>query len=182
MTVFSVSRLRASAATLSSIVAVLALVTGFSIGTSAYLDAQGTRGIQAGLANRAGADVALRASLTVAENPERQDGEVRAAIRSTFAGTGVPMTVDRTVSSHVTVRPHPEAEEPEDRGGSAASIPDIADRVVTVAGAEPTKSTEAFVQADAAAALGIAAGDHVLLAGEPFVISGTWRVKDFLDP
>lgn len=179
---FSVARLRASTATLLSILAVMALVTGFSIGTSAFLDAQGGRGVQAGLATRAGADVALRASLTVAENPDRQDEAVRAAITRTFAGTGVPFAVDRTVSSHVTVRPDADAAEPEDRGGSAASVPDIDDLVVAVSGAAPTASIETFVQADAAAALGIATGDHVLLAGEPFVVTGTWRARDLLDP
>ncbi|CAN5168337.1 hypothetical protein BH11ACT3_BH11ACT3_01250 [soil metagenome] len=177
-------RVRESAATLTSIALVMFVVTLFSGGTTIYLDAQGTRGVQTGLQERSGSDVALRASLSLADNPERQDQQVRTAITNSFAGTGVDFAVTRTLSSHVTVAAvsaDPDAEL-EGRGGLATSIPDFSDRAQLVDGALPTTSTDVAVQADAAKALGLVTGQDVLVAGVRFTVSGTWRPIDISDP
>jgi hypothetical protein len=174
--------LRESATTLLAIGAVLALATGFSVGTVAYLDQQGTRGIQTALSTRGSADLALRASLSLGLNPSRQDRQVRAAIADSFAPSRVDVVVTRTLSSHVTV--HVLSDDPDemDRGGSAQSIPDFGERADLVAGTAATASTDVAVQVDAAEALGLEPGTGVLIAGVPFTVSGTWRAKDVLDP
>lgn len=176
------SRLRESAATLVAIGAVLAITSALAAGAAVFLDHEGTRGIQTGLATRAGADLALRASLNRASNPDAQDEQVRAAIAASFAPAAVDVEVTRALDSHVTIRAVSDDPEVVDRGGSAQSIPDFADRVDLVSGAVAEKPNEVAVQADAAAALGLAPGGQVLIAGERFVVTGTWRVKDFLDP
>ncbi|MBU1339950.1 MAG: hypothetical protein KKD56_12935, partial [Acidobacteria bacterium] len=92
------------------------------------------------------------------------------------------MAVTRALDSHVTIRVVSDDPEVVDRGGSAQSIPDFADRVDLVSGTVAEKPNEVAVQADAAAALDLAPGSQVLIAGERFVVTGSWRVRDFLDP
>lgn len=175
-------RVRESVATLASIGLVALVVTTFSLGSAIYLAEQGTRGVQAGVGERSRVDLALRASLALATNGERQDAEVRAAIADTFAGTGVAVEVTRAMASHVTVHPISEDRETEDRGGAAWSIHDFDGMVVIVDGSAPSGATEVAVQADAAKALALAPGQQVLLAGVRFTIAGTWRPRDALDP
>lgn len=175
------ARGRESATTLCAIAAVLALTTGLAIGTVAFLDEQATRGIRAELDTRVGPDLALRASIAQSANPGKQDREVRDAIAATLSGPRVDADVVRTLAAHVTVLPLDDDADGE-RGGSAQSIPDFADLVDLVSGAAPVKQTDVAVQADAAAALGLATGDELLLEGVRFTVSGTWRPADPLDP
>lgn len=176
------SRLRQSASTLVAIGAVLGITTTLTVGTVALLDHQGTRGIQAELDARVGADLALRAALALAANPARQDEQVREAIDTTFAGARLDLEVVRTLESHVTVLPLSDDPDEAERGGSARSIPDFDERADLVLGAAPVASNEVAVQVEAAAQLGLEAGDEVLIAGERFVVSGTWSARDLLDP
>ncbi len=173
-------RLRRSAATLLAIGAVLAIATAIPLATVSLLEREGTRGIQAELANRVGADLALAASIALSSNPEQQDREVRAAIADTFAPSGVGVAVTRTIDADVTVQPV--AEDAEGRAGSVRSIPDLDELTTFVAGAGPVAPNEVAVQADAAEALGLEPGAEVLIAGERFVVVGTWRARDPLDP
>lgn len=175
-------RLRESAATLAAIGFVMTAVTVCSLGAVVYLDEQGTRGLQTALAERSGADLALRASLRYVDDTEQQDREVRSAIAQTFAGSGVDVEVTRTLVAHVTVHPVDDDPETVDRGGSAASIPDFETRVELVDGRFATGATEVVVQADAADELGLVTGQDVLIEGERFTVSGTWRPTDPLDP
>jgi hypothetical protein len=176
------SRLRQSASTLVAIGAVLAITATLTIGTVVLLDQQGTRGIQSELETRAGPDLALRASLALASNPSRQDEQVRAAIASSFAGAQLDVQVVRTLESHVTVLALTDDPDEAEHGGSARSIPDFDERADLVLGAAPVAPNEVAVQDDAADELGLAPGDEVLLAGERFIVSGTWQARDLLDP
>lgn len=185
-----VARLRGSVSTLASICVTLALVTAVGTGTVVFLEQQGTAGIRTAIAQRAGADLALRASLALDANAARQDEQVRAAIDTTFAGTGIGVTVTRTLESHVTIRPLLEVEPADDIDiaptvdlpGFAMSIPDFEQRVEFVDGVAPAAPNEVAVQATAADALALAVGDEVLVDGFGFVVVGTWQPRDFLDP
>ena len=84
---------------MSAILLVVALVCGFSLSTSVYIDQQSTAGLHADLATRTGADLALRASFDLAEDAAEQDVEVRAAIARTFASTGVEFDTTRMLAA-----------------------------------------------------------------------------------
>jgi hypothetical protein len=135
------SRLWQSASTLAAIGAVLAITATLTIGTVVLLDQQGTRGIQAELDTRVGADLALRASIALAANPQRQDEQVRDAVETSFAGSHLDLEVIRTLESHVTVLALSDDPDELERGGSARSIPDFDDRVDFVAGVGPVART-----------------------------------------
>ena len=176
------SRLRLSASTLVAIGAVLAITTTLTVGTVVLLDQQGSRGIQSELETRVGGDLALRASLAMSSNPERQDEQVRDAISTSFASSNLDLDVVRTLESHVTLLAVTDDPDEAEHGGSARSIPDFDERVDMVVGAAAGAPNEVAVQADAAERLGLEPGDEVLVAGERFVVSGTWRAQDLLDP
>lgn len=173
------SRLRGSAPTLSAILVVVMLLCGFSIATTVYIDQQGTAGLRSELASRAGADLALRASLNLAANAEEQDAEVRAAILRTFEATGVTFDVTRTLESDASF----EVEDPPKTGAATmVTVPDLESQAEFSSGSAPTGPDETAVQEDAAAALGLTVGDEVILNDVRFVVSGTWTALDPLDP
>lgn len=192
----SLSRLRGSAPTLAAILVVVALLCGFSVATTVYIDQQGTAGLRAELATRAGADLALRASLDRAEDAARQDDEVRSAISRTFESTGVaftvtrsldaeaffalPSDVDETTSAETDTTDTPDLRE--SGSATAATIADLESRADFESGTVAAGETEVAVQAEAAAELGLEVGDEVLLNEVPFTVSGTWRALDSLDP
>ncbi len=174
------ARLRDSASTLVGVVAVVALVCGVGVGVVAYLEHEGTAGVRAELATRVGADLALQASLTPAANPDTQDAQVRAAIASSLASSGIRFDVTRTVSGDVWVGTS-DAELSVEQG-VAMSVPDFPSRAELVEGAFAQNETEVAVQADAAQELRLEPGEKVVLNGATFVVSGTWRATDYLDP
>lgn len=157
----------------------MALLCGFSIATTVYIDQQGTAGLRSELATRAGADLALRASIDLAEDATAQDEQVRAAIDRTFATTGVSFDVTRTLESEAFF----EVPATDDKGAAAAStIPDLESRAEFGSGTVAASADEVAIQADAAASVGLEVGDEVLLNEVPFTVSGTWTAVDSLDP
>lgn len=173
----SVSRLRGSAPILSAILLVVALVCGFSISTSVYVDQQGTEGLRAELATRSGAELALRASLDLADDAAQQDAEVRAAIANTFASTGVSFDTLRTLEAGA-IFSLAERSAPV----SALTMPDLDSLATFDSGADATTASEVAIQTDAAALLDLRVGDEVEINEIPFTVSGTWRPIDPLDP
>ena len=162
---------------MSAILLVVALVCGFSLSTSVYIDQQSTAGLHADLATRTGADLALRASFDLAEDATEQDAEVRAAISRTFASTGVEFDTIRTLAAGAIYSIGPQS-----GSASAMTVPDLDTVSRFDAGTVAASTNDVAVQADAAAALGLAVGDEVEINEVPFVVSGTWRALDPLDP
>ena len=171
------SRLLGSASILSAILLVVALVCGVSVATSLYVDRQGTAGLRAELATRAGEDLALRASLDLAEDAAEQDAEVRAAVAKTFGSTGVAFDVTRTLEAGAIYSI-------DGRSGPiwAETVADLESRADFATGAVPSGVNQVAVQADAAAVLGLGVGDAVEINQIPFEVSGTWRAQDAFDP
>lgn len=175
----SLSRLRGSAPTLAAILVVVMLLCGFSIATTVYIDQQGTAGLRSELASRAGADLALRASLDLGEDAEQQDAEVRAAIVRTFEGTGVDFDVTRSLETDGSLEV---TDTGETARASIMTVLDLESRAEFTAGSPAAGPDEVAVQAEAATALGLDVGDEVLIEDVPFRVSGTWVARDPLDP
>ena len=131
----SLTRIRQSAALLGAILAVVALIAALAVGMVGFLAQQATDGVRAGLASRAGSDLAFRPALRMASNPEKQDAEVRAAVVRSFAPTGVDMAVSRTVEMRVSLKTTEDDGTETDSIGLAASYQDLRDRVEIVDGA-----------------------------------------------
>jgi hypothetical protein len=180
--VLSLTRIRESAALLGAILAVVALISALAVGMVGFLAQQATDGVRAGLATRAGADLAFRPALRMAANPETQDAEVRAAVVRSFAPTGVDMAVSRTVEMHVTLRTTEDDGTDREWSGLAASYQDLRERVELVDGGFGENTNDVIVQEQAAADLGLVVGEQLLIDGARFTVTGTWRAVDYLDP
>jgi hypothetical protein len=180
--VLSFTRIRQSAALFGAILAVVALIAALAVGMVGFLAQQATDGVRAGLESRAGSDLAFRPALRIATNPEKQDAEVRAAVVSSFAPTGVDMAVSRSVEMRVSLRTTADDGTETESIGLAASYQDLEDRVQLVDGTFGEGTNEVIVQEQAAADLGLEVGDQLLIEGARFTVVGTWRAIDFLDP
>jgi hypothetical protein len=178
----SLTRIRQSAALLGAILAVVTLISLLAVGMVGFLSQQATDGVQAGLSNRAGADLALRPALRVGANPEKQDAEVRAAVIGSFGPTGVDMQVYRSVEKRITLRTTDTDGSDRDSIGQAVSYDDAQDRLELVDGAFPGGTNEVMVQERAAEDLGLVVGEQLLMDGARFTVVGTWRPADYLDP
>ncbi|MEO8263807.1 MAG: hypothetical protein ABI566_14655, partial [Pseudolysinimonas sp.] len=179
---FSLTRIRESAALLGAILVVVALISALAVGMVGYLAQQATDGVRAGLETRTGADLAFRASLRATANADKQDAEVRAAIVRSFAPTGVDMQVWRSVEKRVTLRISDDDGTFSDGTGIAASYEDASERLEIVDGTFGGGGNDVIVQEQAAAALGLVVGEQLLLDGARFTVTGTWRPVDYLDP
>ncbi|AYF96984.1 FtsX-like permease family protein [Protaetiibacter intestinalis] len=182
--------MRRHAGVFGSLLAVAAIVTGLALGVLGIIDRASATGVRAELADRTGEEGALRATLRLTGDPVSSDTRMRAAIADTFrdGDREVPVTVRHELRSGRAV-PFTRV----DPGDAAASdapaatlalagIPDLADAAELTAGRWPASAAEAALQADAATALGLDAGDRIELAGRVLEISGLWRVSDALDP
>ena len=193
-------RMREHATLFASLLGVVAILCGLGVGLTGYLTTSATDGVRADLASRTGAAVGLQLSLVRDADAEGQDAAVREALAASFVTDGrpVPFAVDRSVSplssavpfvrldaagSVADLAPEEDPAEPAEDGRSMVlSVPDLPDRTELVEGSWPAATTEASIQADAAALLGLAPGDRIRLGGAEVTITGTWRVLDPLDP
>ncbi|MGX5681157.1 hypothetical protein [Schumannella luteola] len=167
---------------LAAIVAVVALLSGFSLATTVYIDQQGTAGLRAELETRAGADLALRAAFDLAEDAPAQDEAVRAALARTFDPTGVSFDVTRSIEAEAYFT-LPDPDEPDEGGpGELATIPDLESRADFATGGAPAGPEDVAVQAVSAETLGLEVGDPIVLNDVEFIVSGTWIATDPLDP
>jgi len=175
--------MRRRAAVFVALFGVIALLSGLSVGLSAYLESASSSGARAGVVGLRGIDAGFRVITPVAADAAAQDAQVRAdvprAVRA--GGDPVPMIVSRDVVSGNAIA--------FDRAGgrpvrsSVASIPDLTSRARLISGTWPRNAGEASMQADAAASLDVKAGDVLALpAGTPITITATWRVSSASDP
>lgn len=179
----ALKRTRRRAGLFLAVFGVVLLLAGLSVGLSGYLTAASTAGARAGLADLRGSDGGFRITIPLAKDPAAQDARVRAAVRDAVRADGhpVPMIVTRTVETIDSV----ELASPSGRpvGAALASVPELPEHAVRVAGVWPTSAAEASMQADAAAELGVRVGDRLTLpGGAPITITATWRVRDSNDP
>ena len=176
----SFRRARRHAAVFAAVAAVAAVVTAASLAVVGALTSSADDGVRLGLASRSGADLALRASITLASDPAAQDAQVRAAIARSFAGLSAEPQVTRTVSAELDVRaPSAPGEE---RAGLVMSIPDLEQRADLESGRWPQADDEVTMQADAAVSLEAVPGDVLTIEGAPVTLVGVWSAADTLDP
>ena len=177
----SAKRLREHAGLFGALIGVVALVAGLSVGMIGYLAQSADEGVRAGLASRAGADLALRASLALDPDAAKQDAEVRAAVARSFPG--ISIAIDRTVSARVDLaRLDADGESGGSYRAQVLSIPDLPERATLVDGAWPTSTDEVSMQAVGAERLHVVVGDTLQIDGTRLTVTGTWQVNDPLDP
>lgn len=181
------------------LVTAVAGTTGVTLG---YVQATATDGARAGLEAAGPSGRALLLSTRLADDDAGaalQDARVRDAVEEALGGTAYALAHDVRTEPLRTVA---------DAGGSGGdlgrwvveSLPAASgeatsggapgDGLALVDGTWPAADGEAAVQADAAAAVGLAVGDTLRLGADPddpgsgtsVTINGTWRVTDPDDP
>jgi hypothetical protein len=178
----SLKRLREHLGLFAAVLGVVALVSGLSVGVVGFLAQSASDGVRVGLASRAGADLALRASLRLDADAAAQDAAVRQAIDLSFADVDTPITIDRIVDGKVSLAAVVDGVPQLESTATALSITGLEDRADLVDGAWPASADEVTMQADAAAILELESGDRIQVDGVELTVAGTWRVRDFLDP
>ena len=180
----SAKRLRQHATLFGALLGVVALVSGLSVGVIGYLSQAATDGVRAGLAARAGGELALRASLHLADDAELQDRAVRAAIARSFliGGRALPMSVDRTVTGKADIARIVDGEPGRLSRAIVMSLIGLEERATLADGTWASGPDEVTIQADAATLLELVPGDRLVLGDQELTLAGTWRVTDHLDP
>lgn len=157
----------------------VAIATGLAVATGGLLDHRADEGVRAEFAGLSGDDLAMRLSLPLAADAAGQDAAVRDSISVAFEPATADVSIDRSVDGRVEL-----TREGDDGFGGpveALSVPDLETRVELVSGSWPG-ATGIMMQADAAAVLGIEPATVVSLNGQSLEVTGTWRVRDALDP
>lgn len=179
--------MRQHAGVFGSLLVVAAIVSGLALGVLALIDRAAAAGVRGELATHTGEDAALRLSLLLTTEETAADAAVRGLLVDAFQRDGAPIPVSvqhevRTTLGVPVERLDTTVPEGEDATASivAATIPDLASAATLVAGTWGDGADEATLQADAAAALGVAVGDRLELAGRELTLVGTWRVTDGL--
>ncbi|CAI9399567.1 ABC transporter permease [Nocardioides sp. T2.26MG-1] len=176
-----IRRARVHGPLLAAFVGTAMLLCGVAVAIVGRVDAAVDDGARAVASRHAGADLALRASLNLAADAERQDQQVRAALTRSLAAAATPLATDRTVAGEAMLVPHPGGGG-EERAVTAMSVPDLPARADLVAGSWAEGDDDVMVQADAADELGVRPGKDVVLGGVRLHVAGTWRARDHLDP
>jgi len=181
--VLAAKRMRRRAAVFVALFGVVALLSGLSIGLSGYLESASSTGARAGVAGLRGIEAGFRVVTPVARDAAAQDARIRADVRDAVRAGGSPvaMIVSRDVVSGNAIAFDRAAGGPV--RSSVASIPDLPSRARLISGRWPRNAGEASMQADAAASLGVKAGDRLALpSGAPVTVTATWRVSSAADP
>jgi ABC-type lipoprotein release transport system permease subunit len=173
-------RMREHAALFAALLGVAALVSGLSVGVVGFLARSADDGVRTGLAERAGTDLALRASIPLDADGPTQDAEVRAAIERTLRG--LPAQVSRIVTSKVGVRVVEDGVPSIERRSVLYSIADLPGHATLVDGSWPTTGQQVSLQEGGAQRLHVETGQHLLLDGVDVEVTGLWRLDDPLDP
>ena len=179
----AIKRMRRRAGLFLAVFGVVLLLAALSVGLSGYLAAAATAGARAGLAALTGADGGFRVTTPLSTDPRAQDAQVRAAISAELRQDGqtVPVFVTRDVETLSAAAVTDAAGKPV--GVALASVPELPENAVLVAGAWPSSAAEASIQADAATRLGVAIGESLTLpGGHAVTVTASWRVRDAGDP
>src|SRR5690348_11438532 len=97
-----VKRARVHGPLLAGFLGTALLLCGVAVAVVGLVDTAVDDGARAVASQRAGADLALRVSLGLADDAARQDEQVRAALDHSLAGLSAPVAVDRTVAGEAT--------------------------------------------------------------------------------
>ncbi|WP_091707444.1 FtsX-like permease family protein [Microbacterium sp. cf046] len=174
--------MRQRAGLFAGLMIVATVAVGTAAGIVGLLSSAATTGVRTVLEAVPGAELALRAALPLAAGSEtgaaaEQDRAATATIQDSFrdgSGRSIPLSIVRTVESVSAVA--------SDGGRTSVGIAEAADidSAATLADGEwASDASQATMQADAAAALGVGIGDTVVLDDEvELTIVGTWRVND----
>jgi len=166
---------------LGALVVTSAVVTALIVTLGGLLDRQADDGVRGEFAGRSGDELALRLSLALASDAEGQDSGVRSAAERDFAAVEVDIVIDRIVEGRVQLSAEASDGTKFTEPAEALSVPEFAERADLVAG-DWADASGVTMQADAAAALRLEPGAVVELDGVPFELTGTWRIRDPLDP
>ena len=164
---------------LVALCAAVAVAMGLVVATGGLLDHRADEGVRGEFAGFSGDDLAMRLSLPLGADAAGQDAAVRDTITTAFAPATAEVSIDRNVNARLELTI--EGDDDVLRPVEALSVPDVDDRVELVSGSWAGESG-VLMQADAAAALGIEPATVVVLNGTSFEVTGTWRVRDALDP
>lgn len=174
--------MRGHRALLAAVLGTVLVITASAGAVATLIADAGTAGVRAGLETRVGADRGLRLTLPLADDPSGQDEAVRHALAESLAGVETPIEVGWQIEGPVSVRTLDPGSSPSNRASVAATIPDLAERAVVVAGAWPVSADEVSVHADAAAELGLEPGAMIGIGDVDLRVTAVWRPADPLDP
>ena len=187
----SVKRALSQLPLLLSVTAVVALITGFLIGGTGYLQLATTTVAQSQLAAVAPRDAAVRFETPVTTDTAKQSRRIDADLARTIGA--VPHEVTRTVRAAPTAATVAGVPLSTTKGDPAeialGSDAELTQHAVLVEGKWPTSGSadgdvvEGALQASAARTLGLQTGDIVLTDGGISVrITGVWKPKDAASP
>jgi hypothetical protein len=167
--VLAAKRLRKRAAVFAALAGVSLVASALGVGLNGFIASAETAGVRAEVSGRAGADLALETSLSLAKNPDQQDAQMRALLGRELPAS---MTVTRSVTSKLPVANSDELPL------ILYSVADLAEVATLVDGVWPTSRDQVSVQADAASALGIGVGSTLSLNHHEVTVAATWRAND----
>lgn len=176
---FTLLWLRKQASLFAGLALVAALCVGAVAGITGLLSMSATTGVRGVLQGVPAAELALRVALPLADGDaaDDQDRRARAAIGTAFRGDGgreVPVSIARATEAVGTVQTAGAR-----RSIALAEVDDLPDVATLIDGDWAASGSEATMQADAAAALGLAVGDVVTIDEDAAVaLVGTWRLTD----
>lgn len=186
-------RSRAQTGLLTTILLLAAIIVATVGTTIGYVQSSATAGARDALDGATPSARAVQVQTRVAADAQAQDARVREVVARDLSG--VPVEVERTVRTE----PLPVAVQTPDGGVSAAEEPvrtvlevdPALPEAAELDGAWPAAPDETAVHADAAAALGVVAGDVVVVdrsetdpgaePGTELTVVGTWRPTDTTD-
>ncbi|MCS5733911.1 hypothetical protein [Herbiconiux daphne] len=183
-------RSRAGSSFLVASATVVLIAVALLAGTAGFLAGSTLQAMRDTLAQAPATEAALQVSSAYdPATAPAQDAGTRAVVGDAFAGA--PVTVWRSLrTAPVPVQPLAADGTPSGDPSADDDTPEVVlqadDRsdagIATVAGAWPTAPGEAALEQRAAEALGLAAGDRILVGPESgrreFVISAIWRADD----
>jgi hypothetical protein len=173
---------RGHRALLAAVLGTVLVITASAGAVATLIADAATAGVRAGLETRVGADRGFRITIPLADDPAGQDAAVRSALAESFAGIETTIDVGWQIEGPVTVRTLDPGSSPSNRASVAATIPDLAEHAVVVAGAWPVSADEVAIHADAAAELGVEPGAMIGIGDVDLRVAALWRPADPLDP
>lgn len=174
--------MRRRASLFAGLLVVGAVTAGVSAGVVGFLSSSATAGVRDVLAAMPASDLSLGIAMPLDPDATQQDRVARNAVRTTFRDGTRSILIDiesavETVVDVATLRTRSDQGSSTRRVGiaTASHLESDADLVSGRWGAGPGEAT---LQADAAAALGVALGDTLSIGDLDVTLVGTWRVAD----
>ena len=177
--------MRRRASLFAGLLIVAAIITGACAAVVGLLSSSATIGVRGVLDATPRSDLSLGITMPLASDAAEQARVARETFRASFhdGARAIPLSIESTVESVLDVVP--------ERGGSdaadswrvgVASATNLDSDAALAAGRWAKGPGEATMQADAAAALGVAPGDTLSVQGAEVTVVGLWRVSDIEAP